>query len=206
MDKESHLALGLMADDGNLRLLTFGLTEENWTHRNFGFINERNVIANFDNDETKWGIAGTLGVRTYCPGKILDFLGAGEVRLIIMTAHLAEIARQLDQMGVRGYYSAMLLRPDEGEGASFARGDIAREISANKNNIDKVRAILSDGKSSEVLDGITEARGINDNWRCFEITKKIYTPNIYFPDDIPAFSMNWDESFVDAGAYTGDVA
>jgi FkbM family methyltransferase len=146
-----------------------------------------------------------FGETVYPPEKILDFLGSGDVKVIIMSAGLAEISAQLDSLGVKEYYSAMLMRADDGEDVSRACRHAGELIDANKDSIDRTRSLLADSKSMEVLDGRTRLMRINDNWRRFEITSGLYTPDRYFPDDIPSFTLGRGESFVDAGAYTGDT-
>jgi FkbM family methyltransferase len=109
---------------------------------------------------------------------------------------------QLDSLGVDEYYSALFLRPANYENIAAYFGKL---IGDHAGEIKKVVPLLSDDKSREVFEGILHARQLTDQRSCLEISGELYTPNMYFPDDVPGFSLGQEESFVDAGAFTGDT-
>jgi hypothetical protein len=107
---------------------------------------------------------------------------------------------QLDSLGVKEYYSALFLRPANYESVAAYCGKM---IEGHAEEIEKVWSLLSDDKSREVFEGILRARQLADQELCLEISGKLYTPNMYYPDDVPDFSLGKGESFVDAGALPG---
>jgi hypothetical protein len=106
---EEHVRLQKIAQNGDLKLVTFGLTERNAKVRNLDFINAKNVLANFDNDKSKWG-KDVAGIKTLCPDTLPEFTSQNGVEdIIIMADAFTYIADQLDAFGVK-YYSHAQLR------------------------------------------------------------------------------------------------
>jgi FkbM family methyltransferase len=205
MSKEEHLAFSCNAESRK-PLLTFGLNEENILLRNFDFINKETVIANFDNDRSKWNVKGALGIVTYPPERILEFVDRFDAEVVIMSGHVGEIALQLDSSGVRKYYGAIFMGPEQSEErlGGFFKGNKAL-IEANEDKIKEVRSLLKDEKSIEVFDGVLRLRQTSDAWTRMAISGDLYTPDMYFPNDIQSFVLGPNESFVDAGACLGDT-
>ncbi|GHT02294.1 hypothetical protein AGMMS50276_32130 [Synergistales bacterium] len=92
-----------------LKLLTFGQNERNQTDLESIYgINEKSVIANFNNDKNKWGKTDKLGAITHPPEKIVEFISDADA-VIVYSRYEYAISRQLDALGVSKYFWASRL-------------------------------------------------------------------------------------------------
>jgi sulfatase maturation enzyme AslB (radical SAM superfamily) len=142
--KEEHSELCKLMSRNDLKIVTFGLTERSAKVRCLDFINPKNVLANFDNNESKWG-RGIWGVETFPPSVLREFIEKQAVGyVIIMSDAVFEIGSQLDSLGVGKYYSSSRLRQ--------LRRELRNEIHRNgKNDL-----LNSDGVLAEVMKSIHE--------------------------------------------------
>jgi lipopolysaccharide cholinephosphotransferase len=64
-----------------------------------------NIVCAFDNSESKWG-AKAFGVEIHSPEQLPDFVkrDGEKARIIIASLYHKEISKQLERMGIEGYY------------------------------------------------------------------------------------------------------
>lgn len=205
---KEHKKLSKYTNNDDVKIITFGLTENSARSRALDFVNAKSVIANFDNDSSKWG-KGLWGINTFPPHTLLDFVSWNKVDcIVIMSDAFKEIAEQLDSMGLQ-YYCALYLKRElnvELDGLRIEQVEHNRElIEKNRDKISEARSYLSDEKSLAVLDGILETRRSTDLRQRYMINHKLYTPDRYYPKDVPGFTFGDEETFLDAGAAGGDT-
>jgi len=110
LSKEQHLKLFHSFAEKKSRLVTFGLTEMGLDAKGLSFINTQNVLANFDNNKSKWGNT-ICGIKTLPPEQLKQFIDDNEIEHVVIMAGASwrAIAGQLDQYGVSDYLAPLSL-------------------------------------------------------------------------------------------------
>lgn len=147
-----------------------------------------NVKYFVDNDDKKQGKKWEYKYDIFSPEK-LEEEGENELLLVTSTYH-KEIIEQLKQIGFKGsvyYYLHLRNKVDTNVNAEVER-----------KNIEKLKEILFDEKSKDIVDKIYQKRIFN-----IEDFSDIEEENQYFVDGI----INRDDEavFIDGGAYDGET-
>jgi FkbM family methyltransferase len=205
--KSEHEAMKNRIKRGGAKILTFGLTKTNFKYHAIEGLSGEFIIANFDNDQRKWGVNNELNIRTYSPERIADFLDKADA-VLVYSSFICPISHKLEKLGVDKFYWAWLMM-DIGHymKPTITRSLYLREtLEANFDRAKNVLPFFSDGKSLEVLNGYMDAVLSDDIFEKFDIENRLsrgYSCQ-YFPKDIPGWKFNQYEVFVDAGAWDGD--
>ena len=147
-----------------------------------------------DNDKRKIGRT-FHGVNIFSPMNLKNEI---DPVVVITSAFVQEIKKQLEEIGVKKIYYFPMLGYASYE--KIEDVDDSLTINNNKGNISKLESILYDKLSVKVFRNI-----INNkiSWNGEYLNEIGNAQDIYFPSDIMKLSTK--ESFVDAGAYTGDT-
>jgi FkbM family methyltransferase len=193
----------LLKNDKGIRIATFGFDESQLSVCDNAIFNGERIIANFDNDRSKWGKTNRIGVTTLPPSEIEQFLHKNNCFLVVMASDFLSISIQLDNMGINDYCwywdsfdNSILIERTK---------IMLNLVKANKDKIRAVRDLCSDETSKIVLDNILAAKLSDDMAERVALIEKIYSGEPYFPSNIPFFKLSQDENFVDAGAFEGDT-
>ena len=145
-----------------------------------------------DNDKAKWGDLLETGLVVSNPD-ILHKENADEIIVLICGMHTGEIGKQLEDMGIRNYYSEFWM---SAEMKDYYKLDV------DIDKIDCVKNILTDQHSKDVLDTIVEKRrnGFMDYTDIRE-----WTESEYFLDEFWRPMEDGQEVFIDGGGFTGDT-
>lgn len=148
------------------------------------------VAGIVDNDQKKWRRGKTISVSD--PNVLRDE-NAEETVVLICGMHTGEIGRQLEEMGIKNYYSEFWM-------SSEIKDFYKMETNADK--IKSVKHILADQRSRDVLDAIVEKRktGFMDYTDIKE-----WSESEYFLDEFWKPVEDGREVFIDGGGYTGDT-
>jgi len=146
-----------------------------------------------DNDKTKWGKIFHGDIVCISPDELKKY--KDEVAVIIATRFIKEIYMQLKEEG----FSNIHYIGDYRLGSrSFLKNK--KNIDIIKDNIVQMLDVLEDTASKDILVSLIKI------WFDYDVTgleySSIYSGDEYYPDDI--IKLRENESFVDAGAYTGD--
>lgn len=142
-----------------------------------------------DNDKNRWG-NDFGGYVIENPDTILACQGKAVV--LICSLHTGEIAKQLDVMGIKDYYSTYWM-------------DTPIKVSYQQTVPDKevkwLKSIVCDEESKRILDSIVKKRQNN----VMDYTDIKYNgESDYFIDEFWTPYTDGSEVFVDGGGYTGD--
>ncbi len=149
--------------------------------------NLKKILYFVDNDSKKWG-SKFRNCEICGPDRLLR---EDEKKILIISSqYFDDIVNQLNDMGYKGtVYSGLHLLYTREYNKDFVKN--ASE------SLEKVKSLLVDNKSREILDFIIDSR-LSDN----KDYRPICTKDQYFIDDMP---LTKDEIIVDCGAYTGDT-
>jgi putative glycosyltransferase (TIGR04372 family) len=100
---EEHRELEKNIWTGELRIATYGMTEENIKFLPDGMLNVGNVTVNFDGNPEKWGKRNVLGLEMQPPQKIKE-CGEKFDAILIMSGDYYSISEKLEEMGIEKYY------------------------------------------------------------------------------------------------------
>jgi putative glycosyltransferase (TIGR04372 family) len=100
---EEHQELEKNIWTGELRIATYGLTEENIKFLPEGMLNVGNVMVNFDSNSEKWGKRNVLGLEVQPPQKIKEY-GEKYDAILIMPGDYYCISERLEEMDIEKYY------------------------------------------------------------------------------------------------------
>lgn len=193
--KEDSLERMLEEIAGAKYLCVFGA---GMTSRSFVSLWQKRVAKRIDflsdNDSAKWGKAFHGGIVCISPQELKKY--KDEAAVIISSRFIQEIYPQLLKEGFRDIYHIGYYRL------------AAREFLGDKKNIDRISDntgrlfdVLADERSKEVLARLV--RMWFDQGATGLEYASICSDGLYFPGDV--IRLREDESFVDAGAYTGDT-
>lgn len=186
--------------DPDFRFATFGVFWNNSPMARFGTFDRAKIIVNFDNDPGMWGKLDYLGTITESP----ESVRACDVPIVIFSSRLHEIEKQLEEYGVERFYWAFYLNEKLPQPYYDAVPHWRKAIAENAPKIAAVRETLVDERSRGVYDAILAARQANDVYEWRNLVLGAFTEDQYFPSDVPLY-LTEAESFVDAGAFTGDT-
>lgn len=194
---------------------TYAMIDMNLSTLPKGMLHDSNVAANFDSDESKWGKVGELGVVTLSPDEAAAYADKVDA-ILIMSQNLKPIAKRLDELGVKKYYSTFGFESHEHETCRFTLVgaqqnpifvDIYRSIyDKHKDDMASARSLLCDDLSIKIFDAlIAERLELREDKICSHLGPLTSTmQSQYFPEDLSCFSFTEEEIMVDCGPCNGN--
>ena len=202
---EDHIRLLRDIKNGKARVITYAMTDTNYTHYLFAkeFFSVENVIANFDSDENKWGQKLGVGVTTM-PLDVINEMSKKVDGIIVMSEAIFQIGVYLETLGLS--FCHVRLMDEKTPLRLIKKGRIEKNIiGRNEDELNQARSLLTDRRSQKVYDYVIAARTTNNPSEVLSKLTKITTDDQYFPEQVPSFLPLNDEVFVDGGAFDGDT-
>ena len=162
--------------------------------------NGRHIVQNMKRYSSVWNLKGFIDIDTnkeVCEGypvitpDIFSNIDIKSVVVLISVNHPRSIAKRLEVMGVKDYFSFFWL--------NARMKDVRKQNDIDEPAILAVKKLLADDTSRNILEIITEKRKTG----FMDYTDITGSGTEYFIDDF--FSPRFDEVFVDAGGYDGDT-
>lgn len=148
------------------------------------------IIHIVDNDNSKWGNEFE-GFIIENPDIIAQFVN--DVVVLICSMHTCEIAKQLETMGIKNYYSDFWMNTPI---------RVSYEQLVPVDETKWIKSIVCDEESKRVIDGIVEKREKN----IMDYTDiKYFGKSEYFINEFWTPQTGGNEVFIDGGGYTGDT-
>lgn len=140
-----------------------------------------------DNNKSCWG--STIDQLPIYSVSVLNQFNTEEVVVLIASVYLVDIVNQLKTMNIKYIFSAHLCK-------MFPSRQLAAISQVEMLQVEKLKTILSDQKSVDLLERIVELRNTGEN-RLYEV----FAGRQYYQQDIFDFS---NEVFLDCGCYHGE--
>ncbi len=147
-----------------------------------------------DNDKRKWGTSIGKDIIINNPNILLrEGRTPDQLAVLICGMHTGEIGKQLEDMGIRNYYSEFWM-------SAWMKDFYKADVDFGK--IEQVKNILFDQRSRDVLDAVVEKRKLG----FMDYTDiKEWTETEYFLSEFWKPKEDGKEVFVDGGGYIGDT-
>jgi FkbM family methyltransferase len=206
---EEHDRLYTAIKNGKAKVITYGMVASN--HASFAgdLLNSGNVLANFDSDPSTWntslsltGVGGTI--RTAALERLEDEYRKAD-GLIVMTGRIDEVGPYLDSKDMR-YYFGEIIRDRLSDDIQTLVVAEREKIADHKQEIERVKSLLSDSRSLEIYETLLKARSSLSSRERFSVAQSVYESDQYFSKTIKVWNPSEDEVIIDGGAYNGDSA
>ena len=202
--KEDHKRLFDELITGKAKVITYGMTDENFNYFAKDFLSADNVVANFDSDKKKWGQKLSMGVVTMS----LDSLFETSKKIdgiIIMSGAVFQIGVYLETLGL-SYYCGRIISERLLMEWEEKTQVIRDKFKKNEDKLRQVRSLLTNKRSLKIYDSLIAAKSTDILKERFSLISEIVTNDQqYFPEKAPPFLPLSDEVFIDGGAFDGDT-